>query len=663
MKQNSYILGLLLCIGFALCNPFFSTAQDILDSIIPKPEPRVYSYATFVIFGDEAIEESDYFGASVYYGKALKMDSTDLAVHYKYAMSLAQYNSYRKALTSFEELIKKDVGKSHVDALFWLATMQKNEGDYENAMENFLAYSVVSEKQGGFLHEKAKHEYQSCEYAFGTIENVVDVEISDLGNEINTAGSEFGPMLANDTVLYFSSLRVEKRDKKKSIADIDNNIKIYEAKKQGENSWKTSGPLDTLVNEAGFNVANGSISPDKKRMYFSRCTEDNVCSIYVSNFKEGKWQAPSKLNNDINLHGSTATQPNIAMVHGDEVLFFVSDRKGGEGNLDIWYSVLSFGSKIKYGKTRPVEGRVNTKGDEITPYFETNTNTLYFSSNWHYGYGGFDVFKSYGSYKRFTAPENMGLPYNSSANEYYFSVNSDLTKGFFASNRAGSLALEDEICCNDLYAFKAPIQISEEDVEVLKRFLPASLYFHNDSPDPKSTNTKTDVTYMDTYNQYHELKDKYKKECGKGLSKEEAAKEKEDIEAFFREYLDKGVSDLQLFLDLLLTELQKGRKIQLTIRGYASPLAKTDYNVNLTFRRISSLINYIRSVDNGIFAPYMDINAKGRGHLSILKIPLGDYRAGEQVSSNVDDKRSSVYSKSAALERKIEITSVNLEKE
>ena len=140
-------------------------------------------------------------------------------------------------------------------------------------------------------------------------------------------------------------------------------------------------------------------------------------------------------------------------------------------------------------------------------------------------------------------------------------------------------------------------------------------------------------------------------------------KEREEIDVFFRDYLDKGVSDLHLFLDLLLTELQKGRKIQLTISGYASPLANTDYNVNLTLRRISSLVNYIRTYDNGIFAPFMDINAKGRGHLSILKIPLGDYRAGEKVSSNLKDKRSSVYSKSAAMERKIEITSVNLEKE
>ena len=73
------------------------------------------------------------------------------------------------------------------------------------------------------------------------------------------------------------------------------------------------------------------------------------------------------------------------------------------------------------------------------------------------------------------------------------------------------------------------------------------MYFHNDTPDPKSNNTETQVTYLDMYNEYTALKGKYKKECKRGLSGDEAKKELEDIQSFFRDNLDKGIGDLQLF--------------------------------------------------------------------------------------------------------------------
>ena len=57
----------------------------------------------------------------------------------------------------------------------------------------------------------------------------------------------------------------------------------------------------------------------------------------------------------------------------------------------------------------------------------------------------------------------------------------------------------------------------------------------------------------------------------------------------------------------------------------------------------------------------MDISAKGRGHLSIIKIPYGEDKASSSVSASLDDQRNSVYSRAAAMERKIEIISVGLE--
>ena len=151
----------------------------------------------------------------------------------------------------------------------------------------------------------------------------------------------------------------------------------------------------------------------------------------------------------------------------------------------------------------------------------------------------------------------------------------------------------------------------------------------------------------------------YKKEYSNGLKGEKSEEAKEDIEDFFIEYVDQGVADLALFRDLLLEELQRGAKINITVKGFASPLAKTDYNVNLTKRRISSLVNYMRAYDNGIFVPYLNATAANGGKVVFSQIPFGEYTANQLTSDNPNDVQNSVYSRSAAIERKIEIQSVS----
>ncbi|MFB6306827.1 MAG: DUF1573 domain-containing protein, partial [Flavobacteriales bacterium] len=113
------------------------------------------------------------------------------------------------------------------------------------------------------------------------------------------------------------------------------------------------------------------------------------------------------------------------------------------------------------------------------------------------------------------------------------------------------------------------------------------------------------------------------------------------------------------FIKLLKQELDKGQNIELVIKGYASPLAKTDYNVNLALRRISSMINYIEGFGYGQFEKYIEGTADNGGKLSFVKKPFGEYAAKDFVSDNLNDKRNSVYSRAAALERKIEIVSIN----
>ncbi|MFT5903732.1 MAG: hypothetical protein ACI9O2_000586, partial [Flammeovirgaceae bacterium] len=148
-------------------------------------------------------------------------------------------------------------------------------------------------------------------------------------------------------------------------------------------------------------------------------------------------------------------------------------------------------------------------------------------------------------------------------------------------------------------------------------------------------------------------RDEYKQ----GLNKTEGDLAEEAMDEFFLNEIDQGLSELALFSELLKRELEEGAQIEITVKGFASPLAATDYNVNLTQRRISSLENYLREYERGILSSYLDETAENGGLLRLSKIPFGEYVAEKLVSDNLNESNA-VYSIAAAKERKIEIVSV-----
>src|SRR5690606_23310477 len=142
------------------------------------------------------------------------------------------------------------------------------------------------------------------------------------------------------------------------------------------------------------------------------------------------------------------------------------------------------------------------------------------------------------------------------------------------------------------------------------------------------------VNYMTSFNRYIKMKKTYQKEYSSGLSGDRAEDAVEDINDFFLEYVEQGVKDLEEFLRLLVIELDKGYEIEVTVKGFASPLAKTEYNVHLTKRRINRLIQYLEMYNGGVLMPYMQGNAKNGGRLTFVGNPFGEYTADQLISDN-----------------------------
>ena len=490
--------------------------------------------------------------------------------------------------------------------------------------------------------------------------------IETLPAEINTTYSEYNARLFADSVFFFTSLRPETSNDFENLFEEYWSTQIFMSKLT-IGGFSTPKALPTVINSQKYFNCNYTFNEARTRLYYSRCLRDNTrpdlqCELWGSEATHGKWSKPKRLTRKINLPGTTATQPFLAEYDDCYLLFFVSNRPGGFGGLDIWYSVFKndrFGDPINLGSV------INTSGDEVTPFYDLQSGTLYFSSTNHLSIGGFDIFSSKGSFSDWQQPENIGVPINSTDNDIYFSVNTwQEGHGFFSSNRPLS-ANGSDTCCYDIYKFKKiekkveadtlsdtlPLKDTVSIEQKIRNILPLTLYFHNDEPNPRSWDSTTNANYKTTLANYVALKETYKSEYSKGMSGTAKENAEKDIENFFRDSVENGFRKLELFVGFLTEELTNGKTVDITVSGFASPLHKADYNMRLSRRRIASFKNFIREYKDGFFTEYIK-----NGKLTIHENPQGQQRASKYVSDNVNDRKNSVYSIAASLERRIQIT-------
>ncbi|UKN03322.1 DUF1573 domain-containing protein [Paracrocinitomix mangrovi] len=621
---------------------------------------KAQTYSQLVELGDKKMEERDYYFAIKMYNQAMQSDSNSVEINWKMAEALRLYKDYPKAEYYYDKVYKKENAKIYKLSILWLATMQHYNGKYNESLENWKkAKKVYKKDRDSYEYLKSAQMIKSCLWAKRAVNDTLDFNVGLLGGDVNTENSEFAGTIHGNK-LYYSSLKADSINFDEEVFTTDYSIQIYTADQQ--DSIFNNVAVQKNVTKKGWNTANGSFSPDGKRFYFSRCNTNYECKIYVGKVDGDRIYDIDSLGDVINEPGYISTMPHCTKMGEYEVLFFASNIKHNFGGLDIWYSVIKDGNQ--YSLPKSLGPDINTMDDEICPYYDTVEQVLYFSSSWHEGFGGQDIFYAKNYNYTFKNPVNVGLPINSTKHDTYFMIDKRDGKMYFSSNREGVQYSKNPNCCSDIFVATKPeepkVENRFESLADLNKKLPVTLYFHNDEPDPKTKDTLSTQDYIESYYKYVDLKTKYKKEYAKGLSGDDAESAKEDIDDFFVQYVEQGVLDLKEFLRLLIIELDKGYEIEVTIQGFASPLAKTDYNVPLTKRRINSLLKYMEIYDGAKLWDYMNGTASNGGKLTFVKIPFGEYTADQLISDNPNDAKNSIYARKAALERKIEIQSVSL---
>lgn len=665
---------------FLLCRLSFFLILGLSWNTAEAQSLRAYEKAS-----EEAMAQQNYFAAYSYLQEALLIDSSLVRLKAKFAIAAYHWQAYEEAAIYFKAANSKDIYAVSPTFEYDWGLNSMALGRYEEAIGLFKAFS----KKGGMpqaIRQQAKNKLKACEYALEIKEKPVKARITHLDENINSPYSEFAPIQKGDD-FYYSALKFKKTGKKQ-----DTYFTRILSAKEGEKGK----PLKGGINEKDIHNAHVSFSQDEKWLYFTRCEtlkEGGIrCKIYRRAWQE-KRAKDELLPEIINLEGTTATHPTIGFdsLTQEETLFFASDRTGGKGGLDIWESKIKDG---QFSKPKNLGRNVNTKGNEITPFFDNQFLKLYFSSDEHLGLGGYDIFFTKRKNKtQWEEPENIGFPLNSSYNDIYFSMNENGYSGYFSSNRVGAFLLTKSACCNDIFKFELPKPIPSEkpiieipvdtiplaevpidttkiDIpsviekpkepkqpkeeltfdEELSKMLPIALYFDNDQPNPRTTQTTTEIAYNDTYYKYYDRRNTFINKFTSPLNAVEKVNGEIEINTFFWSEVKVGFDKLERLYVLLLRELQKGRVIEIYIKGYTSQLASGTYNVNLSKRRIVSVKNYLDRVGAGALKAYIDAN-----QLKIIEVPFGEAQSKEKSET---DRRSSIYSVEASRERRVEIIEV-----
>jgi OOP family OmpA-OmpF porin len=408
-------------------------------------------------FAQNAERAGDVFTAIFFYEKYREFRPHNNKVNYKLACLQQHVRNYEKARDLFE-IIVKEASDKYPMAQFYYAQMLKSTGKYDEAIAQFNKFKrSYSEKDSRDIGKLVRNEIEGCDSAKKIISTPLNINISSLNNSVNSPHIELSPIPIDNNTFIYASLRIDSlvyfNDK-----NIDTALPVrqfYIAHKEGMD-WTGGELMPQPINVPGVESGNGVLSRDGQRFYFTRSVKNwqgkVISSIYRSTLTDGKWGEPVKLPPIINDPNYTSTQPALGRTAQSdrEIIFFVSDRPDGKGGLDIWYTVWN-DQKDAYTKAKNLGSKVNTAGDEMAPFYNLPTRTLYFSSTGLPGIGGLDVFSAFGERSDWTQVKNIGYPVNSSYDDLYFTVSKNGEDGFFVSNRPDSL--NPATCCDDIFYY------------------------------------------------------------------------------------------------------------------------------------------------------------------------------------------------------------------
>lgn len=322
------------------------------------------------------------------------------------------------------------------------------------------------------LNRQAREQFIPIDYYYELVEHrkLIDTlrpprgVLLNMGTLVNSKSADYGPSLniSNDILLFTS-----KRKKIDETVRFREDEDLYFSRKEPYGTWSKAKPIENL--NSNFNEGSPCISGNGKTLVFSRCECLECygdCDLFIARLKnDSTWSKPINLGPNVN---SLAWDSHPSLSHKGDTLYFASDRLGGFGLADIYYSTKDEDGSWTLAKNAgPI---INTRRNDVSPFFHPVYNVLYFSSNGQlYNFGEFDIYKSYYLNGIWSEPQNIGPLVNGRGSEFYFTIDSKSELLFYARSSTHDLNKQD------IYSFPLPMEAQPEATTEVRGTLKDSL--------------------------------------------------------------------------------------------------------------------------------------------------------------------------------------------
>ena len=600
-----------------------------------KPKPKDYGISSKKALGlyFDGIDERNLGHSTQAYEKlkkAIELEPQFNGALYLLANMYYQSGDFIQAKKYSEKLLDQNP-EMFQRALFIYAECLYREEKFDQAVtyyKKFLEYTYYTPMDKMVAEITTKN----AKFAKYMVEHPVEFDPKNLGGNINSTGDEYLPTITADgKTMFFTGRRTESTGGYQTSNMGGYGEDFYYSILDSNGNWLPAKNLGPPVN-TDLNEGASCISPDGHTIYFTGCNWHGgrgKCDIYVAEFDGVNWYKPYNIGLKINTK-YWDSQPAISP--DGKTLYFSSNRPGGYGGLDIWYSEKIDG---EWTEAKNLGQAVNSPGDEMSPFLHADGKTLYFSSNFHKGMGGADLFLSEKIPNGWTLPKNLGYPINTIGDERYIFVSTNGLDAYYSSNQKGGFGKFD------IFKFKMPEEIRPSFTTYVKGTVVDSISNKPISANVLLVNLSTNDTLRDVYsdklgkflvtlpsgNDYATFvsKDGYlfynsnfyvdsisSEVFYDLLIKLKPIKKGESVvleNIFYETDKFKLLPKSKAGLDYLLGFLNKNPKLAIEIQGHTDNVGTKEYNLNLSEKRAQEVVKYL--IEKGIDPKRLQ--AKGYG--------------------------------------------------
>jgi len=771
--------------------------------------------------GDQSFYvEKDYRTAFNFYQAATNYDSTRVDIWVKMAESARNMQGLQTARSIYDKVLSFPDSVVTAENYFYSAWINMRLADYKGAQKNLQSYFRKA-KEGDPLKNKALMMESSCNRILKEYANYSNVpeQTKKISTSNDCLEAEFAAVAYKNDLVYAKFSEKDRASSKKDSIAFVSNLRLMNS--QGDTNWL---PQLAVPNKL---ISGVTFLPENTGLYYCLCDKVNLmevrCDIYFRKFNEnGGVGEPLKIA--ANASGFSTQHPSVGKdINGKLWLYFSSNRPGGKGKDDLYRAAV-----LENGEVDAPENlsTLNTSEEDVTPFFHTPTQRLYFSTQGRFTFGGYDVYASSPTLNDWSNPMNMGIQMNASSDDLFFSLSEKGINGWLTvrGEKGSSCTTEvPDACCYNLVTWEMPmrkvrilarnandsslirdanlsVQIlpsgtvekvdvsygnwpyfswnssdnyavgvqsdgfdpyqgelniagfpfagdtvvielylnptiielqvltfddrtkealngttvnllkwidtknaldniqtnekgnsftfsviqnhkykliaSKENYESVEKDIsfnlsdvkglgkkitievylkpplstPVALYFDNDIPKAKEMKIKGTENYVELSNTYFNQKESFISNFTKVLPEAEKFILNEQYDLFFDREVKMGTVSLEYLSKAIAAKLGEGKKLEITLSGFASPLGSISSNKLLSDRRIKTIQNYLLQSNQGKLTESVK-----NGQLKFITSAYGENKSKKQVSDNPMDKRNSVFSLVASVERRVEI--------